>query len=333
MTDQDQPPFWPPPPGWKSRQGLETVNPETDHHPDAPPQVKDEDHDGAEQPPYWPPPLGSGHGGEAAGEDGRSRREAAAIVPAASLLAEGPALALKRAAGQLEEAINRRREDVNDARKQLQRAHDLYTRRVGELTKALEKTSESRKLAGGFLGPVKLFDDRIVANGRTWPLTPELTATVDTAGNLSRTRRHTLTRFALLGPLSLFAPKGTKHDDRELFLLLEAPDWAEIVKCDKNAQSQTRSLAQAINLAARNVHEALRDREQRIAHAENNLEAAVKSKARSLRGRKLSEPPTIAVARSVRQPPSFERYSRPIRTRTTAKLKKQQPSLRRRRPR
>lgn len=78
----------------------------------------------------------------------------------------------------------------------------------------------------------------------------------------------------LLGPLSLFAPKGVKHDDRELFLLIEGPDWAQLVKCDVDAQARTRAFAQALNVAARNVHKAKQAREQHVATAERALVSA-----------------------------------------------------------
>lgn len=54
---------------------------------------------------------------------------------------------------------------------------------------------KSNKVASLPLGRLKLYDDRIDVNGKSFPLTPEVQATVDTAGNLSSTRRHTLTRF------------------------------------------------------------------------------------------------------------------------------------------
>jgi hypothetical protein len=98
-------------------------------------------------------------------------------------------------------------------------------------------------------------------------------AVVDSPGNLSRTRRHTLTRFAMLGPFAAFAPKATKHDDRELFLLVEAPDWAEMVQCPADAQAKVRALAQKINLAARNVNATRATRRIRVAEAGSALQA------------------------------------------------------------
>ncbi len=178
---------------------------------------------------------------------------------------------LKEATGRLEDAVKERRKGVETSEKQLSRAQEEYRKRVAKAEQAVTEAGQARKVGGGFFGPVKVFDDRVTVNGKTFTLTPEVQATVDTAGNLSSTRRHTVTRFALLGPLSLFTPKKTKHDDRELFLLVEGPDWAELVKCDVKQQSATRQLAQSINVAARQVEQTLADRRQRVAAAQQAL--------------------------------------------------------------
>lgn len=195
----------------------------------------------------------------------------------------------KQAAGRLEDAVKERRKQLESAMKQLGRTHDDYRKRVERAQAAVTEAGKSRKIGGGVFGPVKLYDDRITVNGKTQSLSSEVQATVDTAGNLSTTRRHTLTRFALLGPLSLFAPKKTKHDDRELFLLVEGPDWAELVKCDVKQQGQTRSLAQAINVAARQVEQTRAERRQRVEVAQRALaearadQAAIKSAEHGVR--------------------------------------------------
>jgi hypothetical protein len=125
---------------------------------------------------------------------------------------------------------------------------------------------------------VTVFDDRVELNGREYLLTPDVRAVADSAGNLSRTRRHTLTRFALLGPLSVFTPKAKKHDDRELFLLVEAPDWAEVVECPADAQAKVRGLAQQINVAARNVDATRAERRIRVAETKRALETVSSDK-------------------------------------------------------
>ena len=53
----------------------------------------------------------------------------------------------------------------------------------------------------------------------------QVRAVVDAVGVIAVTRRHTVTRLALLGPFSLFTPKATTHDNRELYFLVEHPQW------------------------------------------------------------------------------------------------------------
>jgi hypothetical protein len=53
QIEGEQPPFWPPPPGWKPSGELPPVEP-----------VKPADEPGNDQPPFWPPPPGWKPGGE-----------------------------------------------------------------------------------------------------------------------------------------------------------------------------------------------------------------------------------------------------------------------------
>jgi hypothetical protein len=184
---------------------------------------------------------------------------------------------LRQACEKLEYELKARDDSIARARHALSTAQKDHSKRVDHARKATEQSGRSRRLAS--FGGVQLFEDRIVARGRAHWLTAEVSATVDSAGNLSRTRRHTLTRFALIGPLSFFTPKKTKHDDRQLFLLLEGPDWAELLECDKKAQAQTRALAQSINLAARNVEPTRQARDQHMAAAQAALESTLNDTA------------------------------------------------------
>lgn len=175
----------------------------------------------------------------------------------------------------LESALKAWQRDVDDRKKKLRGAHAHYEKTIKGREKARAEAEARRKLAGGLFGPVTLHEDEIEINHTRHPLTADVQAAVDTAGNLSRTRRFTATRFALLGPAAIFAPKAKKHDDRELFLLIEAERWNEIVKLDPDKQASARSLAQDINLAARNVEVARTAREERVAAAEAELERAI----------------------------------------------------------
>jgi hypothetical protein len=184
--------------------------------------------------------------------------------------------ALRRATDSVRAALKERQQRVASATKQRDGAQKRHTGEVGKLQKALQEAVKPRKLAGGWgvPGGASLFYDHVVVKGVSRPLGPEVSAVVDSAGNISRTRRHTLTRFALIGVFSIFTPKGTKHDDRELFLLLEGPDWAELLKCDPNKQALVRSFAQQLNLAARNVEKNRAAQQQQVAAAESALRQA-----------------------------------------------------------
>jgi ribosomal protein L7/L12 len=179
---------------------------------------------------------------------------------------------LKQATTALENAATEREKRIDLGLKVLKQANAKYKEEATRASRALADAAKPVKVAGGWMSPVTVFDDRIKANGKTLMLRADVEATVDTAGNLSRTRRYTLTRFALLGPFSVFTPKGTKHDDRELFLLIESAEWAELVKCKNDQQAQVRSLAQSINLASRQLEKALADRRQRVEIAQRSLD-------------------------------------------------------------
>jgi hypothetical protein len=173
-------------------------------------------------------------------------------------------------------ALKEREQRLARATKERDAARKRHAGEVAKLKKALEKARKPRKLAGGWgvPGGAQLFHDHVVVKGVSHPLGPEVSAVVDSAGNISRTRRVTLTRFALMGPFSLLAQKGTKHDDREMFLLLEGPDWAELLKCDPKQQAAVRSFAQQFNLAARNVDASRATHQQQLAAAESGLRKA-----------------------------------------------------------
>lgn len=95
------------------------------------------------------------------------------------------------------------------------------------------------------------------ASTRGWPITGGITASVETAGSISVTRGRDLAAKAVGGALVpggvfLFGnAKDTAHDHRELYLIVEGPDWAHTQALDPNAGAEARRFAQAINLASR----------------------------------------------------------------------------------
>jgi hypothetical protein len=152
----------------------------------------------------------------------------------------------------------------------------------------IESSTEAgkpRRLARRWSIGVVLFDDRLSINGKTFMLDTGVSAIADSAGAIAVSRRHTLTRFALIGPFSLFTPKKTTHDNRELYLLAEGPDWAEVVKCKPDSGPAVRQLAAKITTAAKNVDAILEARRQAVDAATAKLDA-IKSDTAEIEARR-----------------------------------------------
>jgi hypothetical protein len=185
---------------------------------------------------------------------------------------------------------------VKDAINDLAVRRKDFERRVKDRLKALTQTKkEGAKSVKGaernlqqaqtvplvaHAGKIRVYEDHVVTPEGTHPLDAQVQATVETAGNLMVTRRHTLTRFALIGVFSVFTPKATKHDNRELYFLIEHPEWASIAKLNPDAGMGARKAAQATNVAARRVETAKAQRQALIQQATTALDHA-KQAARS----------------------------------------------------
>jgi hypothetical protein len=104
-----------------------------------------------------------------------------------------------------------------------------------------------------------LYPDRLLDHeSRNLPLCDEVTATVDTAGSIAVTRGRNLAAKGagtlLLGPVGLFMAGNAKHrqvDNRELYLLVEGPEWAYTQAFHPDLGELLRNFAQKINVAAR----------------------------------------------------------------------------------
>lgn len=163
---------------------------------------------------------------------------------------------------------------VGDQRKALETAHSRYTKSVKAANRQVKIADKPKKLAGSFM-PVSVFETHLEIEGKHFELQPGIHATVDSAGNISRTRRLTLTRTAMFGVGTLFMPKATKHDDRELYLLVEAPEWAEVVKLDANRRRQAQQLAQEIVLASAHAQQHQTAYAERRTQAKEALQSAL----------------------------------------------------------
>lgn len=175
---------------------------------------------------------------------------------------------LDAAAATLKNTISAYRDRVNAAERTLRDTAKTTDQATKDADKEAVKQAAERQLQGGRMFPVTLFEESVKMRGTTRRLSEKTDATVDTAGNLMTTRRFTLTRFALLGVFSVFAPKKVHDDKRELYLLVEDPDWAEVVKLKPDQGQQARTMAQQIRLAARNLETAKTQRAARTKASE-----------------------------------------------------------------
>jgi hypothetical protein len=89
----------------------------------------------------------------------------------------------------------------------------------------------------------------------TYTIDGQVSAAVETAGSLSTRPTFTRTGAGLLiaGPIGglLGFASRKKVDKRELYLVVEGADWAELVELKPKQGEKARRFAQQINLAAR----------------------------------------------------------------------------------
>ncbi|MPY12104.1 hypothetical protein [Arthrobacter bussei] len=195
--------------------------------------------------------------------------------------AEQQALSEARAAHR--SALREYKQRVSIAEKEHRRESNLV---ASELKRAQHQMKEA-ELTGrksvqsyrGRDGAAELFQHQISIKGQTFPLGPDVNATVDSSGNLARTKRSTLTRMTaggiVLGPVGIIAggmmQKKKVHDDRELYLLLEGHSFAALITCNPDQGAAVRRFATNVNNTARNVDTANSTHEEAVKVASVNL--------------------------------------------------------------
>jgi hypothetical protein len=110
----------------------------------------------------------------------------------------------------------------------------------------------------GFVGPFIFWSDRILTGDRSVVLMDgDAKASVETAGSLAVTQRPTLTRMAVgsLLPGSALIPgfafqKKQTHDSRQLFFIVEHPEWSIFQEVGPELEAVVREVAVSINRAA-----------------------------------------------------------------------------------
>jgi hypothetical protein len=168
---------------------------------------------------------------------------------------------------------------VRSARKELSSAEGMHAKQIRAAARALDGARSTPKLAAVWAtGATRfvLFEDRLQAPDGTHPLHPEITASVDAAGNMAVKSRSTLTRMGVgtvvAGPFGLVAGaaarKSKKIDTRELYLLVDGGVWATMGKFNPDKGAAVRAFAQAVMVAARNAPAAAQRRAELVARCE-----------------------------------------------------------------
>jgi len=162
-------------------------------------------------------------------------------------------LRLARARAAHSGAVRRAQVGVRSAERRHSSAIAALDRRIVEL-----EDPRGRKVDA--FGPVTLHELRLVTPAGEVPL-DGVEATVDSAGNLSETKRATLTRLAVgglvLGPLGAVLALGFQKrrtvDNRELYLLIEAGPASCVLQVEPDAGTRVRAFAVQINARAGGV--------------------------------------------------------------------------------
>ena len=151
------------------------------------------------------------------------------------------------------------------------RAERRHSSAIAELVRRIVELEDPRGKRIATFDSVLLHEFRIITPAGESGL-DEVRATVDTAGNLSETKRATLTRLGLgglvLGPLGAVLALGFQKrrtvDHRELYLLIEAGPASCVLQIEPDAGAQVRAFATRINAVAAGVAHA---RERRAAES------------------------------------------------------------------
>ncbi|GAB48284.1 hypothetical protein MOPEL_069_00390 [Mobilicoccus pelagius NBRC 104925] len=208
-----------------------------------------------------------------------------AVVVIVTIVAVLVAVAMRRRKrrAQLSPAELQRHEECRAADKAVKAARKQHEQAVRAAQRVLKDAQNPAKLAaagrGNYVTPVE-----VCLNGNSRSLTPDVTAALDQTGDITAyvTNRSTLTRIvaggavagvggALVGGL---AKKNTHRqiDNRELYLMVLAEGWQEVVKLDPTQGEKARALMQSINVAAPNSPTAHAQQAEAIAAAETALE-------------------------------------------------------------
>ena len=176
---------------------------------------------------------------------------------------------LKAATRRQRDAEKEHEKGIKDAAKALKQAQKEYDRAVMAAENALAAARANKKLAS--LRGVRVYDDRIETPEGTAQLSAAVRADVDTAGGLQHSSRVTVTRLATMGVFALAFKKKKIHDSRELYLVIETPDFMSIQNLDANLGPHARALVATINTAVKQAERLRASRASAIASAQDSL--------------------------------------------------------------
>jgi hypothetical protein len=175
--------------------------------------------------------------------------------------------ALKEAKNKLKEAEKVHNTRVKEARKRLSETERDYQRRVGEARNTLENKRQSKKL--GSMAGVTLYDDKIATPDGTSTLSPDVRADADTAGNLQVSGRVTATRLVTLGVFAFAFKKKKTHDARELYLVIETPDFMSVRQLDPKLGNTAKQFAARIVNAGKQAQHVMKQKAEMAEIAEH----------------------------------------------------------------
>jgi hypothetical protein len=180
--------------------------------------------------------------------------------------------ARRRAAWRARRAGWSRRWELAAADRAVTAAERGHAKRLAQLQEHIALLEDPRGKRVADFGGCFLHEFVLVTPGGEVPL-DAVEASVDTAGNLSVTKRATLTRMAtgglLLGGLgavlSLGFQKKEQLDTRELYLLLDAGPASVVIQADPDAGAEVRRFASAVNAFVSDVAARRQRRSQELA--------------------------------------------------------------------
>ena len=175
---------------------------------------------------------------------------------------------------------------VKAAEKVLKNEEKAQNSRVKEAQKEVVSAQALGSKRLGSYGGLTLTETNMFTSSATIPLTSDITASVETAGNLAVKSRSTLTRIAagglLFGPAGAIvggiAKKSSNVDKRELYLLIESSTFSELIVCKPDDGAKVRQFAIQIKQSALAADSVREHRQLAIDQAKANLEKVVADK-------------------------------------------------------